>query len=375
LNLDETAQERAFREEVHEWLAENIAATLGGFERFADRLEADRRLAAAGYLGYHWPEQFGGLGGSPTLAAILDAERAEVGIPASSSPSRFGINLLGPTLIVHGTPEQQHEFLPPILRAEATWCQGFSEPEAGSDLANVQCSARLEGDALVLEGSKVWTTQAHEADWCFALVRTDPGAPRHRNLSFVLIDMRQANIEIQPLIQLTGQAEFSQVFFEGARVPLGNVVGAIGEGWKVAMTTLGAERTFAQLSRYRQYESELARIATMLKTTGAETRSAWLERYGHVRADLTGIRNLSYKITSLATAGEELGALTSVTKLWWSTTHQRLVDLGYEIAVETDLDVDFWYRLWLESRGETIYAGASQIQKNIISERMLGLPR
>jgi alkylation response protein AidB-like acyl-CoA dehydrogenase len=165
------------------------------------------------------------------------------------------------------------------------------------------------------------------------------------------------------------------VFFEGAKVALSDVVGEIGEGWKVAMTTLGAERTFAQLSRYRQYETEAARIGNMLLSLDTDARSKWLERYGRIRADLTGIRNLSYKITSLATAGEELGALTSVTKLWWSTTHQRLVDLGYEIAVDADQDVDFWYRLWLESRGETIYAGASQIQKNIISERMLGLPR
>lgn len=374
MNLEETPREHAFREEVRDWLAREITS-IGTFERFADRLEADRRLAGAGYLGYHWPEQFGGGGGTPNLAAILDAERAEAGVPASSSPSRFGINLLGPTLMVHGTPAQQHEFLPPILRAEAVWCQGFSEPEAGSDLANVQCAGRLEGDALVLEGSKVWTTQAHEADWCFALVRTDPKAPRHRNLSFVLIDMRQDGIEIQPLVQLTGQAEFSQVFFEGAKVPLAQVVGEIGEGWKVAMTTLGAERTFAQLSRYRQYEAEAARIGDMLRALEPETRDKWLERYGRARADLTGIRNLSYKITSLATAGEELGALTSVTKLWWSTTHQRLVELGYEIAVEADLEVDLWYRLWLESRGETIYAGASQIQKNIISERILGLPR
>jgi alkylation response protein AidB-like acyl-CoA dehydrogenase len=176
MNLEETPQEHAFRAEVREWLAENIAS-IGAFEQFSDRLEADRRLAGAGYLGYHWPERFGGGGGTPNLAAILDAERAEAGVPASSSPSRFGINLLGPTLMVHGTPEQQHEFLPPILRAEAVWCQGFSEPEAGSDLANVQCAGRLEGDALVLEGSKVWTTQAHEADWCFGLVRTDPEGP------------------------------------------------------------------------------------------------------------------------------------------------------------------------------------------------------
>jgi alkylation response protein AidB-like acyl-CoA dehydrogenase len=375
MDIDETADERAFRATVRDRLQREIPERLRGAERFADRLAADRLLAAAGYLGFSWPEEFGGAGASPAMAAILDEERARIGVPTSASPSRFGISLLGPTLMRHGTPEQQRELLPPILRSEQIWCQGFSEPEAGSDLANVQCNAVDRGDHLLVSGSKIWTTQAHEADWCFALVRTDPSAPRHRNLTFVLIPMRQAGIEIQPLVQLTGEAEFTQVFFEEARVERRHVVGAIGEGWRVAMTTLSAERSYSQLSRYAQYVRQLDRIAGLLRGAGADAREPWLAEVGRISAHLTGLRNMSLKIASLATAGEELGTLASVTKLWWSTTHQQLVDCGYRLSVALGSDEDFWYPLWLQSRGETIYAGASQIQRNIISERGLGLPR
>jgi alkylation response protein AidB-like acyl-CoA dehydrogenase len=276
--------------------------------------------------------------------------------------------------MVHGTLAQRENFLPPILRAETTWCQGFSEPDAGSDLANIQCTATVYDDELRVGGSKIWTTQGPEADWCFALVRTGARENRHRNLSFVLIDMHQTGIEIQPLVQLTGASEFSQVFFDDVHVPLDHVVGEINGGWRVAMTLLGAERAFAQLSRYGQYRGQLERLGSMITESGIDD-SHVLQEFGYLVADVTGIRNLSLKIASLATAGEEIGALSSVTKLWWSTTHQRLVDLGYEIAVRTGMDLDFWFPLWLESRGETIYAGASQIQRNIISERLLGLPR
>jgi alkylation response protein AidB-like acyl-CoA dehydrogenase len=375
VNLDETREEAAFRSEVRAWAAEHITPELRNSEDFDQRLEGDRRMAAAGYLGYSWPERFGGQGGTPTFAAILDEERALVGLDAARSPSRFGINLLGPTLMAHGTPEQQVEFLTPILRAEITWCQGFSEPDAGSDLANVKCAGRIDGDRLLVTGTKVWTTQADRADWCFALVVTDPNAPRHKNLSMVLIDMRQPGIEIQPLIQMTGAAEFNQVFFDSAVVKRAHVIGEIGAGWRVAMTTLSAERTFAQLSRYRQYVLELDRIAELIRDFDDDAPPGWLTEFGHVRADISGIRNLSYKIASIATAGEELGTLSSITKVWWTATHKRLVDLGFAVASETGQDLDYWYPRWLEARGETIMAGSTQIQKNIISERLLGLPR
>jgi alkylation response protein AidB-like acyl-CoA dehydrogenase len=335
----------------------------------------DRALAEAGWLGFSWPTEFGGAGGAPTMTAITDEERGLAGIPAASSPSRFGINLLGPTLMRHGTEDQQRRFLPPILRAEDLWCQGFSEPEAGSDLAGVRCFVRDDGDCLRLTGSKIWTTQAPEVDWCFALVRTENGAGRHRNLSFVLVSMKEPGIEIQPLRQLTGDAEFSQVFFDGVRVEHDNVIGAPGEGWPVAMTTLSAERSYAQLSRYRAYRSQLERIVELFADDNGGLSGTWAEDLGRIYADLTGIRNLSFKIASLATAGEDLAALPSVTKLWWSESHQRLVEFGYRAAVHTRHDEAYWYRLALQSRAETLYAGSSEIQRNIIAERMLGLPR
>jgi alkylation response protein AidB-like acyl-CoA dehydrogenase len=205
-------------------------------------------------------------------------------------------------------------------------------------------------------------------------VRTGPREDRHRNLTFVLIDMHQAGIEIQPLVQVTGASEFSQVFFDDVTVPLDQLIGEINGGWRVAMTLLGAERTFAQLSRFGAYRAQLERIGAMITESGIRDTHV-LQEFGYLVADVTGIRNLSWKIASLSTAGEDIGALSSVTKLWWSTTHQRLVDLGYDVATRTGKDLDFWFPLWLESRGETIFAGASQIQRNIISERLLGLPR
>jgi alkylation response protein AidB-like acyl-CoA dehydrogenase len=275
----------------------------------------------------------------------------------------------------HGTREQQAEFLPRILKVESIWCQGFSEPEAGSDLANVRTRLEPAGDHFVVNGSKIWTTQAHEADWCFALTRSDPEAPKHRSLSFVLIDMHQPGITVRPLQQMTGGAEFNEVFFDDVRVEPGHIVGELGEGWTVTRTVLGAERTYAQLSRYRQYMAELARLGSLLAGVDHPEKRGWLIEYGNVAADISGIRHLSYKITSLAAAGEDGGCLPSITKLWWSESHQRLVELGYTVAVAADRDVDYWFDLWLWARAETIYAGSSQVQKNIVAERLLGLPR
>lgn len=375
MNLDETTAECDLREQVRQWLEDQAPQELRSSREFGDRLACDRVLAAGGYLGFTWPTEFGGRGGSPAMAAILDEECARAGISAAASPSRFGINLLGPTLFAHGTKEQQEFFLPRILTVDDIWCQGFSEPNAGSDLAAVQCRLIRSGSDYRLNGSKIWTTQAREADWCFVLARSTDSQGRHENLSFVLVSMKQPTIEIQSLVQLTGEAEFSQIFFDDAEVRAEHVVGELNGGWKVAITTLSAERSYAQLGRYRAYRAQLQRLVEMIATAPQGLDSTWLYEVGELRAALLGIRNLSFKIASLATAGEDLGSLPSVTKLWWSTVHQRLADLGWRVASRLAIDEDFWYRLWLEAHGETIYAGSSQIQRNIISERMLGLPR
>lgn len=375
MNIDETAEEAVFRAEVAKWIADTVPEELRWNEGYGAGRPIDLLLSSAGYLGYTWPKEFGGGGATPVMAAILDEERALAGIPASRSPSRFGIHLVGAALMNHGTPEQKAEFLPRILRVESIWCQGFSEPEAGSDLANVRTRLEAYEDHYLVNGSKIWTTQAHEADWCFALVRSDPGAPKHRGLSFVLIDMHQPGITVRPLQQMTGGAEFNEVFFDDVRVEPGHIVGGLGAGWTVTRTVLGAERTYAQVSRYRQYMAELARLGTSLTDLEHSSKRSWLVEFGKVAADISGIRDLSFKITSLATAGEDGGSLSSITKLWWSESHQRLVELGYSIAVATGRDVDYWFDLWLWARAETIYAGSSQVQKNIVAEQLLGLPR
>lgn len=374
MDLKESKEERSFRLGFRRWVERSIPSSLRNAEAFSERLQADRLLAAGGYLGYTWPQEFGGGGGSAVLAGILDEERARAGIPAARSPSRFGISLLAPALIRHGNAHQQQRFLRPILRAEEIWCQGFSEPEAGSDLANVQARLVDSGDDFVLSGNKTWTTQAHEADWCFALVRSR-GTPRHRNLTLVLVDMHQSGIDVRPLRQMTGGAEFNEVFFDDVRVDADHVVGGLHNGWKVAMTVLGAERSYGQLSRYMAYSQEFARIAQMVAQSSSSCSGRQLEELGTIRADLTGIRNLSLRIISLANAGEDLGVLPSITKLWWSTTHQRMVELGFDISVEVGSDSDWWFTQALEARAETIYAGSSEIQKNIISERLLDMPR
>lgn len=375
MNLTETPEETDFRATVRTWLDREIAPIIGPSLTFTDRLEADTRLAAAGYLGYTWPKEFGGADGDPILASILDEECAHAGIPRSLAPSRFGANLLAPALIAHGTQAQLEEFLPPIRSAKNIWCQGFSETEAGSDLANVQSFAADNGDHLVLNGSKIWTTQAHEADWCFALVRTSRTKPRHHNLSFVLFDMRQENISIRPIRQLTGQAEFNEVRFDDVRIERRHVVGDLNDGWRVAMTVVGAERSYGQLSRFSDYTRQLRAIASLVIAEDSPRTDVWLTQIGQLAADLTGIRDVSYKLTSLAAAGKPIGTLPSVNKLWWSTTHQRLCDLGHEVAIATNTDLDYWQEQWLGSRAESIYAGTSQVQRNIIAERMLGLPK
>lgn len=378
MTLTETAEERTFRRELRAWLEAHIPERLRGSEAFEDRREVDRILAREGYIGYTWPTEYGGRGADPVHAMILDEELGRLNVPQSRSPSRFGVSLVGPALIRHGTPEQKARFLPRILAVEDIWCQGFSEPNAGSDLANVQTTAEDRGDHLILNGGKIWTTQAQYADWIFVLARTDPQAPRHKNLSYLLVPMRQAGIEVRPLVQLTRESEFNQVFFRDVPVPKENVLGGLGNGWAVAMTTLASERSYGQTSRYRVYQEQLRRLAALVaRTPDAGLKAAWTAELGQLYADVEGIGDLGFKVVSLAQAGEDVGFLPSVTKLWWSETHQRLADLGFRVAsvVGDRAEQDDWTLLFLQTRAETIYAGTSQIQRNIIAERILGLPR
>jgi alkylation response protein AidB-like acyl-CoA dehydrogenase len=286
--------------------------------------------------------------------------------------------MMGPAVMGHGSDEQRARFLPPVLRVEELWCQGFSEPDAGSDLAGVRTQAKPDGTGgYRITGTKLWTTQAQHADRCLLLARTDPEAPRHHNLTMFLMDMRQPGVTVSPIIQANGDDEFNELHLDGAVVPAGCVLGRPGEGWRVAMTTLSSERSYALRGKYVLFAGQLTRIARLVGAAGAAhpRYPAWLERIGELHAEVSGIRDLSYRFVSLVGAGEPTSHLGPVSHLWWSTTHQRLVEFGYEVAGTLGQDVDYWYKTWIDSRAETIYGGTSQIQRNIISERLLGMPR
>jgi alkylation response protein AidB-like acyl-CoA dehydrogenase len=245
MDFDFTPEQEAFRAQVRAWLEANLPADLRGQGFAASRADPaevrklrawQRRMCEAGYVGMEWPPEFGGQGASLAEQVILYQEMARAESP--QFVNRGGLSMLAPTLMRHGTAAQQRRFLPAIRTADELWCQGFSEPDAGSDLASLQTRAVREGDEFVVSGQKVWTSLAHVADWCFLLARTDPAVPKHRGISFLLVDMRSPGITVRPLRQMTGEAEFNEVFFDGVRVPVANLVGGVNEGWTVAITTL-----------------------------------------------------------------------------------------------------------------------------------------
>jgi len=381
-----SAEDEAFRKEVRDWLTDNLVGEFralgarGGpgseHEGFDVRLAWERRLGEAGWTGLGWPKQHGGRGATLTQQVIFNEEYVRAGAPA-----RVGIvgeGLLGPTLIAFGTDEQQHRFLPPILKGEELWCQGYSEPDAGSDLANVQTRAVLDGDEWVVSGQKVWTSLAHWADWCFVLCRTNADAPRHRGLSYLLCPMRQDGVEIRPIVQLTGTSEFNEVFFDGARTARGNVVGEVDGGWKVAMGTLGFERGVSTLANQIGFERELDRVIALARANGAAADPRMRQR---LASAWIGLRLLRFNALRTLTAVEP-GPEASVSKLHWATWHRALGELAMDVqgisATVVDggeHELDDLQRLFLFARADTIYGGSNQIQRNIIGERALGLPR
>ncbi|MGH7277345.1 MAG: acyl-CoA dehydrogenase family protein, partial [Candidatus Rokuibacteriota bacterium] len=276
MDFDWTEGEEAFRKEVRGWLEATLPDDLRGrafAASRADRREVDRlrawqkTMAEAGYVAMDWPRQFGGRDAPITEQIILYQEMARAESP--QLVNRGGVSMLGPTLMAHGTPAQQTRFLPKILTAEEIWCQGFSEPNAGSDLANLQTRAVRDGDGVfVVNGQKVWTSMAHVADWCFLLVRTDPSAPRHKGISFLLVDMTTPGITLRPLRQITGEAEFNEVFFDNVRVPAGNLVGRQNEGWGVALTTLAYERDLLTFIRHISLRNALHRFLKLVQDRG-----------------------------------------------------------------------------------------------------------
>ncbi|NKQ56171.1 acyl-CoA dehydrogenase [Amycolatopsis sp. K13G38] len=377
MNVDDSPVEAEFRAEVRAWIAKSIPDELRHASTFEQRLEIDRVLSDGGYLGLTWDRSYGGRGRSLVEASILDEEATTAGIELAKSPSRIGQQMMAPAVMAHGTQAQRARFLPPVLKVTEIWCQGFSEPDAGSDLAGIRTTAVRDGDGWRISGTKLWTTQAQHADWCLLLARSDLEAPRHRNLTMFLMDMHQPGVRVSPIEQANGDAEFNELHLDGAVVRSATVVGEPGDGWRVAMTTLSSERSYALRGKYVLFSAQLARIAELIRRAGAAhpQRGTWQEQLGRLHAEVAGIRNLSYRFVSLVAAGQPTADLGPVSHLWWAATHQRLVEFGYLVAAAVGANVDYWYKAWIDARAESIYGGTAQIQRNIISERLLGLPR
>ena len=389
-----SAEDDEFRGRVAEWLAANVPAQLRGaggpgreHEAFPERLAWNRRLAAAGWSCLGWPAAYGGHDATLAQQVIFHEEYARSAAPARVAV--VGEELLGPTLIAFGTPEQRRRFLPPIAAVEELWCQGYSEPGAGSDLAAVATAAVPDGGQWVITGQKVWTSLAHVADWCFVLARTEPGSRRSAGLSYLLVPMRQPGVTVRPIRQLTGTAEFNEVFFDGARTDLDLVVGQPGDGWRIAMATLAFERGVGMLGQQVGYRRELDELVELARRTEAGADPLIRDRIARAWIGLEVLR--AYALDTLAEPSDAsgptgAGAQTSVLKVLWSRWHQALGELAMDVrgagstvgapmAGTEAGDLDAWQRLFLFGRAETIYGGSDEIQRNIIATRALGLPR
>ncbi|MCF8571138.1 acyl-CoA dehydrogenase family protein [Gordonia sp. HY002] len=390
-----------FERAVRDWLADNLVgdfANLRGrggpgseHEFFAERLDWDRHLAAAGWTCLGWPVEHGGRGATIGQRIIFHREYARAGAPARVN--HLGEELLGPTLIEYGTPEQQKRFLPHIVDVTELWAQGYSEPGAGSDLAGVATSAVLDGDDWVINGQKIWTSLAHLSQWCFVIARTEKGSARHKGLSFLLVPLDAEGVTIRPIQQITGTSEFNEVFFDDAKTSADLIVGEPGDGWKVAMGLLQFERGVSTLGQQVGFRRELDDLIAHAKRNGAIDDPEIATRLRRAKVGLTVMeanarRTLAGDIVSEASAA-------SVTKLLWGNWHRDLGELAAavagaptllgpdattegranDIADPEHVELDEWQRLLLFSRADTIYGGSNEVQRNIIAERVLGLPR
>jgi alkylation response protein AidB-like acyl-CoA dehydrogenase len=380
--------DEAFRGEVRTWLGEHLVGefaalgtgnNLGEGHELEVRRAWERELAAGGWVGIGWPIEYGGRDLPLTQQLIFNEEYARAGGP--SRTGFFGEQLLGPTLMAFGTEAQKQRFLPPILAADEYWCQGFSEPDAGSDLANVKTAAVRDGDEWVINGQKVWTSLGHIADWIFVVCRTDPSpARKHEGISFLLCPIDQAGVELRPIKQITGTAEFNEVFFSDARTPAGMVVGEIGQGWKVVMATLGFERGTAFLAQQLRFAEEYQSVVGFARERGLDGDTIVRQRLADAFIGLEIMRLTGLRTVSNLINGGTPGPESSIGKLHWSKWHQRLGELEMDLLgadgqiLADGLVGDYQYTFQF-SRAHTIYAGSSEIQKNIVGERVLGLPR
>jgi alkylation response protein AidB-like acyl-CoA dehydrogenase len=378
MDLSFSPQETAFRDELRRWLAENPpdpSPTEAGEEaQNAWRRDWQRRLHEGGWAAPSWPVEYGGRGATLTESAIYFEEIGRARVPLAANV--LGLLLGGPTLMAWGTPEQKERYLPPILSAEEIWCQGFSEPDAGSDLAALKTRAVKDGHAWVVTGQKVWTSGAHYSKWCMLVARTDSEVPKHRGLTYFLMDMKQDAVQVRPLRQITGEAEFNELFIEGARIPEENVVGGVGNGWKVALTTLMNERAglgFAFQIRMRQLLDD---VIAMAADRGLLENPLYADALAELHVRCETVRLLAWKgLTDTERYGQP-GPEGSLVKWLWSDTNQRVTQLAADIVGPQALTggTSWSYEL-MRARGNSIEGGTTEVLKNIVAERVLGLPR
>lgn len=386
MELDFGPEVADFRDEVRTWLDEHLVGEfarhkgIGGptdAEAFDVRLAWDRELAAGGWLGLTWPKEYGGRGAGLLEELVFTYECTRAGAPYRATIN--ALDLFGPMLLAFGSPEQKQRFVPRILAVEELWGQGFSEPGAGSDLAAVRCRAERDGNEWVINGQKVWTSLAHRADWLYVLVRTDPESTRHHGLSMLLVPAHQPGVEVRVIRNMAGQSEFAEVFFTHARTSADLVVGGVGNGWRTAMGTLGIERGSTLIPQQLSFEREMDEL--MRAAAGApvppETRDRVVRSWMAVRV----MRSTNLRTLGEILAGREPGPQAGIAKLYASTQHQIMGHLAAEIAgpagqlVGDGYRLNSWQRTFLLSMAETIYGGSSEIQRNIIGEQLLGLPK
>lgn len=389
MDLRFSPEDEQYRLQLRQWLEDHMPSEPSPAEQdaaFAYRRAWQRQLCEGGWVGIHWPKAYGGQGATLVQQAIYAQEMARARAPQPANG--LGISIVGPTLIEHGTEEQKKRYIPKILNADEIWCQGFSEPNSGSDLASLQTKAVLDGDEFVVNGQKIWTSLGQYADWCILLVRTDPHAPKHKGITFLLVDMHSPGVTVRPLKQITGHAEFNETFFDNVRVPRANVVGDINDGWRIAMTTLTYERGISTLATQVRMQQQLDAMIDYARTSRRNGQTLSQDPVlrqqlaaAYIRVEIM-LLNL-YRGITIQLRGRPPGPEASLTKLYWSELDKWMQELGMTLqgpyaqlmreskhAVAGD-----WQYNFLRSRAGTIYSGTSEIQKNIIGERVLGLPK
>ena len=400
MEFTRTAAEQVFADEVRTWLEEHLVGAnadlrgrggVGQEDVEPKRLLAwERELADGGWLGLDYPEHLGGRDASLSEQVVFHQTYVEARAPGRIP--NIGLTLLGPTLVAFGTPELQERFVPPIIAGTEHWCQGYSEPNAGSDLANVSTGARLEGDRWLVTGQKTWTSLAQHAQWAFVLCRTDPAGERHAGLSYLLVPMDQPRVEVRPIVQITGGSEFNEVFFDEAETDAGLVVGGVGNGWAVAMGTLGFERGASTLGQQTGYRRELDAVLGLARSNGSIDDPPLRQDLMRSYSELEILRYNQLRMLTALVADGVPGPEMSIGKLYWASWHRRLGELGMRVRgasamvgvdatppLEDPLDLGYQLdplqRTFLYSRAHTIYGGSNQVQRNVIGERVLGLPR